>query len=458
MKKTLKIFAILFLALLIYIYISGLYFFKDRFLPKTFVNGHDFGLTKISEFQDNYNNLSKNFVLEVVDKDNKSEKITAKEISYVEDIGKNVINQTPFYWPISSLINKEFKTDTDLKYNEIALENKINNLNSVKNGNIESVNAKVVYSPEEDKYKIQDEVFGNIVRRDDLKKSVLNHFADKTEKLSLKDENLYYDPTITSDSDVLKHELKSTEEIHKRKLVIDLGDVKEELTGQKLISLYSKSENGDLVLDDLKVEEYAKSLSASYDTYKGSRIFNATDLGPVKVDGGIYGWSTDVLKTKEAIVNAINTGAETVQPVYRQTALARAGGDIGKTYIEIDLARQTLWYYKDGNLKITTPIVSGNPRQGNATPTGTDRIWSREKDRYLTGETYRSKVNYWMPINWKGIGLHDATWRSKFGGNLYLSGGSHGCINVPPSVMPGLFAETFNGMPVVVYDSNRQKV
>lgn len=458
MKKTLKIFALLFLALLIFIYIAGLYFFSDRFLPKTFVNGHDFGLTKISEFKDNYNNLSRNFVLEIVDKENNKEKISAKEINYIEDVGENVVTQTPFYWPISSLINKEFNIDTDLKYDEDALDSKISNLNSVKNGNVESVDAQVVYSPEEDKYKIQDEVFGNIVKRDDLKKSVLNHFSEKDGKLSLKDENLYYTPNITADSDVLKHELKSSEEIHKRKLTIDLGDLKEELTGQKLISLYSKSENGDLVLDDAKVLEYAKSLSSAYDTYKTSRIFNATEIGPVKVDGGIYGWLTNVEKTKDALINAINTGAESVQPVYRQTALARAGGDIGKTYIEVDLARQTLWYYKDGNLKLTTPIVTGNPRKGNATPTGTDRIWSREKDRYLTGETYRSKVNYWMPINWKGIGLHDATWRSNFGGNLYLSSGSHGCINIPPSVMPGLFAETFNGMPVVVYDSNRQKV
>ena len=29
------------------------------------------------------------------------------------------------------------------------------------------------------------------------------------------------------------------------------------------------------------------------------------------------------------------------------------------------------------------------------------------------------------------IGLHDATWRSTFGGAIYRGGGSHGCINLP---------------------------
>ena len=56
------------------------------------------------------------------------------------------------------------------------------------------------------------------------------------------------------------------------------------------------------------------------------------------------------------------------------------------------------------------------------------------------------------------MGLHDATWRSNFGGTIYLSNGSHGCINVPPSVMGNLYGKTFNGMPVIVYDSATQKI
>ena len=56
------------------------------------------------------------------------------------------------------------------------------------------------------------------------------------------------------------------------------------------------------------------------------------------------------------------------------------------------------------------------------------------------------------------MGLHDADWRSTFGGKNYLSGGSHGCVNVPPAVMKNLYPKTFNGMPVIVYDSTRQKI
>ena len=182
-------------------------------------------------------------------------------------------------------------------------------------------------------------------------------------------------------------------------------------------------------------------------------------MGTVKVDGGIYGWLTDRPKTREVLVAALEKNEPvTVKAVYRQDAVSRKIDDIGKTYIEVDLARQKLWYYNNGIMELQTNVVTGNPNLGNGTPTGTDRIWSRERDRYLTGETYRSKVSYWAPINWSGIGLHDASWRSSFGGNIYRSGGSHGCINIPPAVMKNLYPKTFTGMPVIVYNSAAQKV
>ena len=151
----------------------------------------------------------------------------------------------------------------------------------------------------------------------------------------------------------------------------------------------------------------------------------------MKVDGGIYGWLTDRKATREKIKEALaKEEPVTIKPAYRQDAVSRKVDDVGKTYIEVDLARQKLWYYKDGALQLETNVVTGNPTKGNGTPTGTDRIWSRERDRYLTGETYRSKVSYWAPINWSGVGLHDASWRSTFGGNIYKSGGSLSLIHI----------------------------
>lgn len=458
MKKAFKIIFGLLLVLLIFIYIMGLYFFKDRFMPRTFVNGHDFGLTKISEFEKNYEDLSRNFELEILSKDkNLNDKITAKEINYIDSIGSALIDQTPFYWPVASLINKNYEVDYNLNYDEKALDEKIANLKAIKGEDTESTDAKIVFDKGE--FKVEDEVHGNFIKRDELKNAILNHFADKDEKLDLEKENLYIEPKIKADSDYIKKQLASYKDLYSKKIIFDFDDRKEEVTGQDIIAMYSKSDDGSLVLDEEKVAHFVEKLAAKYDTYRTSRIFNATGVGTVKVDGGIYGWLTDRPKTREVVVAALEKNeAVTVKPVYRQDAVSRKKDDIGKTYIEVDLARQKLWYYNNGKMELETNVVTGNPNHGNGTPTGTDRIWSRERDRYLTGETYRSKVSYWAPINWSGIGLHDASWRSSFGGNIYRSGGSHGCINIPPAVMKNLYPKTFTGMPVIVYNSASQRV
>lgn len=458
MKKTFKIFFAFIIIILIFIYISGMYFFRDRFMPRTYINGHDFGLTKISEFEKNYSELSKNFVLDIVAKDKKNnDKITAEEIKFEDNIGGGFIKQTPLYWPVASLIDKKYQLDTNLKYDDVALAKRLNNLNPVKNESIHSTDAKIVFDKGE--FKVEKEVHGDFVKRDELRNAIISHFADKNEKLNLEEENLYIEPSITADSEYIKNQLESYKKLFTKKIIFDFDDRKKEVTGQGIIAMYSKSDDGTLVIDEKKVSKFVENLAAKYDTFRTSRIFNATGIGSVKVDGGIYGWLTDRQKTKDEVIAALNKDeVVTIKPIYRQDAVSRTINDIGNTYIEVDLARQKLWYYNKGNLELETNIVSGNPTLGNGTPTGTDRIWSRERDRFLTGENYRSKVNYWLPINWSGVGLHDATWRSNFGGNIYLSSGSHGCVNIPPAVMKNLFDKTFNGMPVIVYNSATQKV
>ena len=52
---------------------------------------------------------------------------------------------------------------------------------------------------------------------------------------------------------------------------------------------------------------------------------------------------------------------------------------------------------------------------------------------------YESDVQFWMPF-YGGYGLHDATWRSYFGPDAYLYGGSHGCVNLPLDAAQELYA------------------
>ncbi|WP_026664354.1 L,D-transpeptidase [Butyrivibrio sp. FC2001] len=122
------------------------------------------------------------------------------------------------------------------------------------------------------------------------------------------------------------------------------------------------------------------------------------------------------------------------------------------TYIDVDIDAQTMTYYENGQVALQSPIVSGNPNRGNGTPRGTYTIQSHIAGKRLIGPTWNVWVDRWMQFtpNPCHIGLHDATWRSSFGGEIYKSNGSHGCVNLPHDIAVALFDRVNVGTPVVV--------
>lgn len=121
----------------------------------------------------------------------------------------------------------------------------------------------------------------------------------------------------------------------------------------------------------------------------------------------------------------------------------------GDTYIDIDLENQHVVYYENGIAIIETDCVSGDVDDGRATPKGEYKIETMTKGKYLIGPTWRSWVDYWMRFN-GSIGLHDASWRSKFGGEIYKTSGSHGCVNIPTDAAKAIFGRVQVGTPVIV--------
>ena len=124
--------------------------------------------------------------------------------------------------------------------------------------------------------------------------------------------------------------------------------------------------------------------------------------------------------------------------------------DIGGTYIEIDMTEQKMYYYVEGELSLETDVVTGHTGGGHGTPSGIYYVYAKERTRILRGPGYASFVKYWMPVR-GGIGIHDANWRSVFGGTIYKTNGSHGCINTPTAVMTQLYDGAEIGTPVIMF-------
>ena len=89
--------------------------------------------------------------------------------------------------------------------------------------------------------------------------------------------------------------------------------------------------------------------------------------------------------------------------------------------------------------------------EGHATPAGVYTLNSRQKDTVLVGEDYQSPVSFWMPFIGNSIGLHDANWRSDFGGDIYKTNGSHGCINLSYSLAQNIYNNISVGTSVICY-------
>ena len=120
------------------------------------------------------------------------------------------------------------------------------------------------------------------------------------------------------------------------------------------------------------------------------------------------------------------------------------------TYIDVNLADQSMVYYQNGVPALTSAIVSGDESDGNSTPTGTYMIETKVPGKYLTGPTWHVWVDRWMSFCGR-VGLHDATWRSKFGGEIYKKNGSHGCVNLPHDVALKLYDMVDKGTIVIVH-------
>lgn len=203
-------------------------------------------------------------------------------------------------------------------------------------------------------------------------------------------------------------------------------------------------------LDNEYLDNFLKSIAKSYDSRQDVYEFKPT-LSDTTITISRGKWSTfgkqlNTAKEREWLVEQINNHVS----VSNRKPYMFGYDVIDNTYVEISIDAQHLWYYKDGELKDETDIVTGHLNKHD-TPKGVYYMSECLRDKTLRGEGYTSFVSYWMRLTNSGIGLHDATWRNKFGNSIYTYNGSHGCINLPYTFAKELFKDSYVGMPVVIY-------
>ena len=201
------------------------------------------------------------------------------------------------------------------------------------------------------------------------------------------------------------------------------------------------------------MDAYAVELSETYSTEGSTGSFPTTGGDTIDLKVSYDGCQVDAAALSADLIACMQEGTSGTR-----TAAYLSGSvkdkPYGGTYIEVNLSSQQLWFYKNGECLVSTSMVSGKVVDGHCTPTGVYSIYSKSTDTYLTGPGYRSYVSYWMPF-YGGYGLHDATWRGSFGGDIYLYNGSHGCVNLPLKSAGTIYDNAPVGTKVILYGGVR---
>lgn len=430
--------------------------YKIRFFPNTQINGVDASGKTAAEVQELIAEGVNGYTLTIDERNNQTETIAGTDIKlhaeFDGSLEKMVAAQNPFAW-LWHMKQEEYTIGTMVAYDDAALESQIRNLSCLDPEKaVEPVNAKISEYVSGQGYSIEPEQEGTAVEAEKLTQAVTGAIENLQDHLSLEEADVYKKPTVLKDDASLAEQLDKMNKYAKMSVTYQFGDSTETLNGDQIHAWLIANADGSVSVDSSKVSEYVSEMAKAHNTSNKAKTLKTSYGSTIQVSGGTYGWKINQAAETEALAAIIASGESTTrEPEYSQKAASHGANDYGDTYVEINLTGQHLFFYKEGKLVVESDFVSGNLAKGWGTPAGSYPLAYKQKNAVLKGENYRTPVNYWMPFN-NGIGMHDAKWRSSFGGTIYKTGGSHGCINLPPSVAKTIFDNISAGTPVICYN------
>ena len=443
-----------YVAILVIAYGIGVFYYSSRFLSGTEINGMDCSGKTVEEVENNMESQIASYQLVLKERGDKSETISASQISmeYISDgkIQELKEQQNPFAWFLAFARQQDYTLSATTSYDEDALNAAVDALDCFKEENVvQPVDAHL--EVQDGQYVIVEETQGTALDSDKVKEAVKNAIDSGETLLDLDQAGCYIEPSVLSTDENLAKQRDEGNKLLTVTVTIDFSDRQEVIDADVMKDWLTTNEEGAVDLDRTKVREYVQQLQYEYDTFGSSREFTTSSGQTITVSGGDYGWLIAPNDTTTKIIDTIKSGqSQTIEPEYTYTGYCRDTNDIGNTYVEISLDQQHMWFYKDGQLIVETDVVTGCHNKGWDTKTGVYAIMYKERDATLVGEGYNSAVSYWMPF-YANVGIHDASWRSSFGGSIYLNNGSHGCVNTPTENAATIYNNVEKGVPVVVY-------
>lgn len=451
------------------VYIGIGVYYRNHFLPCTTVNGFDCSGMKAVQAAEIWDARIHSYVLEVIGRDPLTGEsgvvlgtITPEEIklNYANTLSsmEQIVSQQEWLLWIKALAGK--KNDITLEqqefiYDEALTESLLKSWSVFQSQNMLAARNAYIsdYSESIQGYEVIPETKGTELNVDQVILLVEEAISTGAGTLDLEAAGLYAEAEILRDDTNLTATVDTVNRWLSTSITYDWNG-NEVLLDAETIREWVSIQDGQAVLDEDAVRAYVKEQAKKYDTYGKKKSFVTTAGVKLSLNSASYGWRTDRDAEVTELLQLILEGSTVFrEPIYTQKGMIKVADsvdDIGDSYVEADLTNQHLYLYQDGELVLETDFVSGKVSNGNQTPEGIFGITYKTRDAVLRGRDYETPVKYWMPF-YGNYGMHDANWRREFGGDIFLNNGSHGCINLPPSMAEQIYQYMTKGFPVICY-------
>ncbi|MDD3219090.1 MAG: L,D-transpeptidase family protein [Lachnospiraceae bacterium] len=458
-SKALKItigILIAFVVIVIGAYMAVAQYFKTHYYTGSMINGIDATGKTVEEVRAIINDELKEYSITITGRTDKSLTITGADIdlTYVDDntLQKLMEDQEPYKW-ISSMSNKkDYTMSANTEYDKEKLVTLMKQSPFLAEDQV-TVPADAYMDENETGYYIVPEVVGDKMNEETVLSMVEKAVDGGEVELNFGDE-CYEAPTVLSNNEALVAKCNKLNVYLSNSITIPFGTGRQEtIVSAQVKEWIVEGEDGSLSLNQEAIAAVVHDWARKYDTFGLAHNFKTHAGNTITIPaGGDYGWAMHQPKTVEALVAALEEGGvRTFEPVYRYSAMSRDENDIGGTYVEVSITEQKMWCYKDGRQIVETPVVTGLPTEDRMTHTGLYAIDAKKSPDVLSGQGYDSEVTYWMPFN-GNEGIHDADrWRTEYGGTIYQSSGSHGCVNTPLDAVATIYNTVQIGTAVIVY-------
>lgn len=447
------------------IYLFGVFLFFQVFPFRTYVDGTCVSFSMPQDVVMDHVTQTRTDGLTFHLREGKTERALFSDLGIyrLSDVTPMSFPLRPFIWPVTLFRDTIYETDKRLSWDDDALAESLASLGFMSEEYMVEPSDAYVTLQSDGSFDVVPEVLGTAVEPDRLFDAVCKVIADGGRDVDLDAMGCYKKPAVTHTNKDLVALCKDSNQIIQSSIKIDMGCDQVEVVPKSILEACIGFKKKKMVIDYDILSSYVKKLAKKYNTVGSTRRFLTSNSEKIEIPTRtydiFYGWELDQEKTLDAICEFVTAGQSgDVSAVWLSRGYSHGDkdNDFGDSYIEISIQDQHMWLYLDGKLECDTAVTTGTDQPSTRTPVGMFHTMDFNTEYTMHGSYGTAFSHYFIRITPDGVGIHDSSWRSRYGGTEYIRNGSHGCINTPYDKVDFMYWRLMEynkgaALPVIVY-------